>query len=125
MSTFFTFCHLAGPSLCPFFTGSTPTDIYLRFQSIFDQLNAPFALSQGWENATLIDMALSVVKSAIRLTLYDPINLFPPLASQLVAYETALKNLTIDGITAASMVGDLPSYDVELEEWLPAVVCSG
>jgi hypothetical protein len=50
------------------------------------------------------------------------------MALQLVAFEQALTNLTYEAIEAASNLGvvnvDVPGTVTELQEWLPAVVCS-
>ena len=51
------------------------------------------------------------------------------MAQQLVGFEAALKNPTIEAIGAASTLGvappvDVPGTEPQLSEWLPAVVCS-
>ncbi|TAQ83854.1 hypothetical protein B7494_g7815 [Chlorociboria aeruginascens] len=128
ISTFFTYCYVAGPSLCDFFTGDSAQDIQVRFENIFDQLNATYAVSQSWSNATVLTESLALVKSTIRLTAYTPIASFPILAAQLVAYESALTNLTLERIQAASSLGETTTNVTgtlpELAEWLPAVSCS-
>lgn len=43
LSIFFIYCNAAGPSICPFSTGTTPHDIYLRFENIVSGLNATYA----------------------------------------------------------------------------------
>lgn len=129
IASFLTYCHAAGLNLCPFYTGATVQDIRTRFENIFTPLNAIYAAEQNLANATLIMQSLEIIKSTIRLNAYSPIPSFPAMAQQLVGFETAIKNLTIEGITAASTLGVAPSVDVpgtqpELSEWLPAVVCS-
>lgn len=129
IAAFFTYCHAAGLPRCPFYTGFTVQDILARFGNIFIPLNASYAAAQDWDNATLILQSLEIIKSTIRTNAYSPITSFPAMAQQLVGFETAIKNLTIEGIIAASTLGVAPTVDIpgtqpELPEWLPAVVCS-
>lgn len=128
MASFFTYCHLAGPTLCPFYTGTTISDIATRFENLFTTLNATDAVAQNFNNATVIIEALQIIKGTIRQNVYTPITSFPAMAQQLVAYESVLKNLTIDGINAASELGvtnpDVPGTIPELQEYLPAVLCT-
>ena len=128
MASFFTYCHLAGPALCPFYTGDTVSDIAARFENLFTTLNANDAVAQSFNNATVIIEALQIIKATIQQNAYAPITSFPAMAQQLVAYESVLKNLTIDGINAASELGvvnpDVPGTTPELSEYLPAVLCT-
>jgi hypothetical protein len=129
IATFFTYCHLAGPSLCPFYTGTTAGDILIRFENIFIPLNATYAAAQNWTNATAIMQSLATIKSTVRANAYSPITLYPAMAQQLVGFESALKTLTVEAVEAASTLGVPPTINppgtvLELPEWLPAVVCS-
>jgi pimeloyl-ACP methyl ester carboxylesterase len=72
-STFFLYCNKAGPALCQLFTGSTPEDIYLRFEALVGQLNATYAESQGWTNASTLDFSSSHVASVLFEFTYRPI----------------------------------------------------
>ncbi|ESZ90954.1 hypothetical protein SBOR_8672 [Sclerotinia borealis F-4128] len=125
IDSFFTYCHLAGTSLCDFYTGNSSEDIRHRFENIFLPLNASYAFAQNWTNATTIQHSLESIKSTIRLTAYTPITSFPILATQLVAYEAALSNLTIAAIESASNIGTTTTNIIgtlpELPEWLPGV----
>lgn len=127
-NTFFEYCHLAGPKLCPFYTGKTAKDIAKRFENLFIPLNATLAAAQNWENATVISEALASMKANLRGFCYSPISLFPPLAQQLVAYESVIRNLTVEGIQTVSSIGInnsvIPGTVELLEEWQVGVVCS-
>jgi hypothetical protein len=61
-STFFLYRSLAGLLLCSFYTGTTNQDIYLRFESLVNQLNSTGAFQQNWVNATAIEFVLLGVK---------------------------------------------------------------
>ena len=128
MESFFTYCHLAGPKLCAFYTGTTISDIATRFENLFATLNAADAVARQLSNATLIVEALSIIKATIRQEVYTPITSFPAIAQQLVAYESVLKNLTIDGTNAASQLGVdntvIPGTVNQLPEWQTAVLCT-
>jgi pimeloyl-ACP methyl ester carboxylesterase len=128
MGSFFTYCHLAGPDLCAFYTGTAISDISIRFENLFTSLNATDAVARNFSNATLIVEVLTIMKTAIRPQMYTPITSFPILAQQLVAYESALQNLTLDAITAASQLGTdntpIPGVIDELPEWQSAVLCT-
>lgn len=128
MESFFTYCHLAGPKLCNFYTGTTVSDIAARFENLFVSLNATEAIAKKFSNASIIIEALFTIKSTIRQEIYEPITSFPALAKQLVAYESALKKLTIDGINAASQLGVhntvIPGTVSQLPEWQTAVLCT-
>ena len=97
-STFFTYCSLAGPALCPFYTGNTSHDIFVRFESIISRLNATNAIEQGWDNATAITIGLELLKLYSFSGSYTPITIFPQYAGILVLLEEAVKNLTIADI---------------------------
>ncbi|ATZ58189.1 hypothetical protein BCIN_16g00410 [Botrytis cinerea B05.10] len=127
IDSFFTYCHLAGPSLCDFYTGNSSKDIHTRFENIFLPLNASYAFAQNWTNATTIQESLESIKSTVRLTAYTPINSFPILATQLVAYEAALSNLTFSAIEAASSIGATTTNVLgtvpQLTEWFIGAFC--
>ncbi|KAF5871553.1 putative alpha beta-hydrolase protein [Botrytis fragariae] len=127
IDSFFTYCHFAGPSLCDFYTGNSSKDIRNRFENIFLPLNASYAFSQNWTNATTIQESLVSIKSTVRLTAYTPIDSFPILATQLVAYEVALSNLTLPAIEAASNIGATTANIIgtvpQLTEWFIGAFC--
>ncbi|KAH8588965.1 TAP-like protein-domain-containing protein [Bisporella sp. PMI_857] len=126
--SFFEYCYLAGPIACPFYIGSSAQDIHTRFANIFAQLNASHAISQNWANATLITQALALIKFTLKVDIYTPITYFPAMAQQLVGFESAIQNLTIEGIMAASTLGvpmaGVPGTVAPLDEWTIGVVCS-
>jgi hypothetical protein len=128
MESFFTYCHLAGPKLCDFYTGTTISDIAARFENLFVTLNATEAGAKKFSNASIIIEALANIKATIRQEINEPITFFPTIAKQLVAYESALQNLTIDGINAASQHGVhntvIPGTVDQLPEWQTAVLCT-
>ena len=94
-STFFIYCHLAGSSQCPFYTGSTAHDIYLRFETMISKLNSTYALEQGWLNASDIDNALQEFRSPFVFQgLYYPIRDFNYLAEGFATVEAGLMNPT-------------------------------
>lgn len=127
IDSFFTYCHLAGPSLCDFYTGNSSEDIRHRFENIFLPLNASYAFAQNWTNATTIQESLESIKSTVRLTAYTPIEYFPILATQLLAYEATLSNLTVVAIEAASNIGtttpNLAGTVPQLTEWFIGAFC--
>jgi alpha/beta hydrolase fold len=94
-STFFLYCHLAGPSQCPFYTGETAHDIYLRFEFMVSRLNSTYAMEQGWQNATEINTTLQRLKLYnILIALYEPTERFPYLGKAFAAVDAALTNST-------------------------------
>jgi pimeloyl-ACP methyl ester carboxylesterase len=97
-STFFLYCHLAGPSACPFYTGTTPHDIYLRFEAIVSQLNATQALEQNWDNATAIWIVLQGLKGVIFPATYHAVDDFPLIGELLPAVETLFPNITLEAV---------------------------
>jgi pimeloyl-ACP methyl ester carboxylesterase len=101
-ATFFIYCNLAGPTLCPFYTGSTPADIFVRFENIVGQLNATYAFSQGWANATTIELLLYGIKALLFSEVYDPITTFPTIGYVLPVVESLLPGITIPEIEALS-----------------------
>ncbi|TGO53047.1 hypothetical protein BOTNAR_0306g00100 [Botryotinia narcissicola] len=127
IDSFFSYCHLAGPSLCDFYTGNSSEDIRHRFENIFLPLNTSYAFAQNWTNATTIQQSLESIKSTVRLTAYTPIESFPILATQLVAYEATLSNLTVAAIEAASNIGTTTPYFTgtvpQLTEWFICAFC--
>lgn len=122
INSFFVYCHSAGPTLCPFYTGTTIRDISNRFENLFATL-----VSQSSKNASVITESLAVMKANLRGMVYYPISFFRPMAQQLVAYESVLRNLTYEGVEAVSSIGFEPSYTpgtIEArDEWQVGVIC--
>jgi pimeloyl-ACP methyl ester carboxylesterase len=125
ISTFFLYCSLAGPSSCAFATGSTPHDVYLRFENIVSRLNASQAIEQNWNNATAIELALIGLKQFAFTFTYNPIGNFPVMAQLLVALEAILPNLTIEGLQELEKLsGATPSGITVDQLWGRAIRCS-
>ena len=128
LSTFFAYCHLAGPSTCSYYTGTTSADIYHRFEKTFTHLDA----RQNVTNAQIIELALEAFKEFISLATYYPIAFFPLLSDVLVSFETALTNLTVESLEGiATQIQEalltLKGVPIDLppqQEWYPAVACS-
>ncbi|KUJ07981.1 alpha/beta-hydrolase [Mollisia scopiformis] len=110
-STFFIYCFLAGDA-CPYFTGSSPYDVYLRFADTVSKLDVDHAFSHGWQNATDLYLLLEDVKLTLFEGIYSAIENFPTMAQTLVMVEQALKNLT-----SAS----LGTFETYVNSYLPIV----
>jgi hypothetical protein len=125
-STFFLYCNLAGPALCPFYTGTTPQDIYVRFETLVNKLNATDAFQQGWTNATAISIALEGVKSVLFTLSYNPIGTFPTIAELLVIIENLTKDLTLVAVEAlAEQLGININASLTVSDlWGSAVSCT-
>jgi len=124
-STFFLYCSLAGPPNCAFATGSTPHDVYLRFENIISRLNASYAIEQGWSNATAIDAALIGLKSFAFSFNYKPIVYFPLVAELLVQLEAILPNLTLSALENLQESAGASSGAVTVDSlWERAIRCS-
>jgi hypothetical protein len=125
-STFFLYCNLAGPALCPFYTGTTPQDTYLRFETLVNKLNAIYAFQQGWTNATAISIVLQAGKSVLFTFSYDPINTFPTIAEILVIIENLTKDLTLVAVEAlAEQLGININASLTVSDlWGPGVTCA-
>jgi pimeloyl-ACP methyl ester carboxylesterase len=98
VSTFFVYCHLAGPSACSYYTGTSAADIFERFEKTFTQLDARHAAAQNLTNAPILEAALESLKEFVSLATYYPIGLFPILSDVLLSFETALSNLTVEAL---------------------------
>ncbi|KAJ4372202.1 hypothetical protein N0V83_003976 [Neocucurbitaria cava] len=86
MHSFYTFCHHAGPEVCPLATANgTSSDVEARFQKIVQSLyHKPLILNspQGPEILTFSDVKL-LIFSAV----YQPMGSFPLIARLLAAIE--------------------------------------
>jgi hypothetical protein len=108
-STFFLYCNKAGPALCPLFIGSTPEDIFLRFEALVGQLNATYAESQSWANVSTLDFSSSYVASVLFEFTYRPIAEFPLLAESLVNLEGVIANNLTEDSLISWLIQTLPS----------------
>jgi len=125
---FFEYCFQAGPALCTFHIGTSSKDIKRRFLDLFANFQVGQAYAKKWDNSTLLDDSLGSIMSIIRPMTYTPVTGFPKLAQTLIAYENALKNLTLDNIEAAGQIAapvqaDIPGHKPDLSEWTFAVLC--
>lgn len=89
--TFFIYCHAAGPSVCPYYTGNSARDIFNRFQASYVQLDARHAAAQNQTNATVIEQALLIMQEALLSSVYSPIVAYPYVGPALLALEQALQ----------------------------------
>ncbi|KAG4431992.1 hypothetical protein IFR05_012520 [Cadophora sp. M221] len=110
-STFFVYCHHAGPVLCPFHTGNSPRDIYNLFESLFVALNFTHATRQGWENATEMMAVIQFLQSGIGRAVYDPVEYFPTIGTGLVVVDTLVKasNLSSSAVLEIFFAFSTPS----------------
>jgi hypothetical protein len=124
-STYFVYCHLAGPTVCPYATGTSAYDIFSRFEQTVRRLDITEAEKQGWANATVISLLLEGLKQFAYSGAYAPINAFPTLAPVLLFMETASQNATeatvqqFEKLTGGGITIALGSI-----EWTRAVGCS-
>ena len=126
LAAFFIYCHEAGPDACSYDTGSTPKDLYDRFNSSFAQLEARKAAAEGWSNATEIESALLTLKVAILTYIVRPLDNFGWFPGALEGLETALEaqNLTAWTQQLQTIVGDpTPAGSVD-SQWQLGVQCS-
>lgn len=125
-STFFLFCHLAGASACSFYTGTTPHDIYLRFEAIANQLNATQALQQNWANATATWIVLQAMKGLAYKSAYHAIDQFPLISELLTTAETLLLNLTLEAVEYVEMLEPInPNPPLTVNDtWSTGVSCA-
>ena len=125
LAAFFIYCHEAGPQVCSYDTGSTPKDVYDRFNSSFVQLEARKAAVEKWSNATEIESALLTLKIAILTYINRPLDNFGWFPGALQGLETAIaaQNLTAWTQQLQTIVGDPtpPSMD---SQWQVGVQCS-
>ncbi|KAH8671705.1 hypothetical protein BX600DRAFT_538138 [Xylariales sp. PMI_506] len=126
IAAFFVYCHAAGPSTCSYYTGSTPKDIYDRFNASFYQLDAQKAADEGWDNATNIETALTSLKVGLLTVADEPLEWFEELPQVLLDLESALavQNISawIDEANALFGVTG-PSGDY-MPEWTLGVQCA-
>jgi pimeloyl-ACP methyl ester carboxylesterase len=95
-STFFLYCNLAGPSQCPFYTGSTPYDIFLRFENMMNRFNRSDPLELVPANKSSPQTIRQGLRNAMHSYSYRPLQYFPIVANGLVASENISMNVTWD-----------------------------
>lgn len=86
MSSFHTYCSAAGPILCDFHTGTTPTHVSSRLSSLLTTLKRqPLPVFDAPTGAEII--TYSDVKSMLFRALYKPLYSFPKIAKILADLE--------------------------------------
>lgn len=124
-SAYFVYCHLAGPEVCPYFTGTSAYHIFDRFRKTVDRLDVMKAEEQGWDNATAVSLALEGLKQFAHNVAYEPISAFPALAPVLLFMESASQNISMDSIQQLeSLIGQNITIALGGIEWTRAVACS-
>lgn len=125
LAAFFIWCYESGSSQCSFYAGSSPKDIYERFNQSFVQLDAQTAAAEAWSNATDIDSALLVLKVGL-LTMADhPFEYFSVLPDVLVDLENALAVRNISAWTSqAEAIFGTPGVEGANAQWGIGVQCS-
>ncbi|KAE9364499.1 hypothetical protein N431DRAFT_355505 [Stipitochalara longipes BDJ] len=124
-STYFVYCHLAGPTVCPYYTGTSAYDIFNRFEQTVKRLDVTEAEKQGWANATAISLLLEGLKQFAHNVAYEPINAFSALAPVLLFMETASHNATMASVEQfESATGGNITIALGSIEWTRAVACS-
>lgn len=123
IAAFFIYCHEAGPSECAYYTGSTPKDIYDRFNQSFVQLDARKADAAGWSNATELEAALVALKVGLLTVADAPLSYFTSLPQILLDLETAIaaQNIT-SWVQETQAIYGMGGYD--MPEWNSGVMCS-
>lgn len=131
ISTFFLYCNIAGPLLCDFYTGTSPLDIQIRFETLLSNFNSTEAQALNWANVSDIGISLAIIKEVILdPAAYSPISGFPVLALRLVAFETIINTGTfsVANISAASILNatvvDIPGVQTVLGGGQLGVQCS-
>ncbi|EMR71946.1 putative alpha beta hydrolase fold family protein [Eutypa lata UCREL1] len=122
IASFFIYCHEAGQSECPYYTGSTPGDIHDRFNRSFAQLDARKAEAEGWSNATDIEAALLILKIGLLAVADTPLSLFSVLPEVLLDLESAI--YTQDISTWVEQATEVFGATYENPEWSLGVLCS-
>ncbi|KAK7743733.1 hypothetical protein SLS62_010464 [Diatrype stigma] len=122
IASFFIYCHEAGLSECPYYIGSTPRDIYERFNRSFTQLDPRKAVAEGWSNATDIEAALLILKIGLLSVADMPLSYFNVLPDVLLDLESAISTQNISTWVGQAMAVFGTSYDNP--EWTLGVLCS-
>ncbi|KAE9381133.1 alpha/beta-hydrolase, partial [Stipitochalara longipes BDJ] len=120
-SSFFVYCYAAGAEVCPYFTGSSAFDVYLRFTKTIAKLDVETALHQGWQNATDLSQVLLYLKDSLATYAYAPIPRFTTAAQVLLQVEQVLSNMTASSLAPiSSAIADVLPIVGEA----PAVMCA-
>ncbi|TVY85210.1 putative hydrolase [Lachnellula suecica] len=126
IAAFFIYCHEAGPSECVYYTGSTPKDIYERFNASFIQLDPRKAEAENWSNATDLEAALLTLKVALLTVVVEPLSYFTLLPQVLLNLESALsaQDLAPWVSQVQAITGDPGPANDANPEWRLGTMCS-
>ncbi|TVY94225.1 putative hydrolase, partial [Lachnellula willkommii] len=126
IAAFFVYCHEAGLAKCAYYTGSTPKDIYERFNASFVQLDPRKAEAENWSNATDLGAALLVFKVAMLAVVDEPISEFSLLPQVLLDLESAISAQDVTQWTSQmqAIYGDPNTAGDQAPEWTSGVLCS-
>ncbi|KAL2075023.1 hypothetical protein VTL71DRAFT_8803 [Oculimacula yallundae] len=102
MDSFYTFCHLAGPETCHFYS-SSPEAIQTRVSTLLENIKKhPIIVPASSSHPRPEIISYSKLQRLITSALYRPLIMFPPLASVLSSLETGegfpFLNLTSQGL---------------------------
>jgi pimeloyl-ACP methyl ester carboxylesterase len=123
IASFFIYCHEAGPAECPYYTGSTPKDIYQRFNQSFAQLDPRKAEAENWSNATDLEATLLALKVGLLAAAVSPLSYFGLLSDVLLDLESAISTQDTGTwvVQAKTIFGET---DSENPQWSLGVLCS-
>jgi pimeloyl-ACP methyl ester carboxylesterase len=124
--SFFIYCHEAGLSKCSYYAGSTPKDIYERFNRSFVQLDPRRAEAENWSNATDLEAALLTLKVALLSAADAPFSYFSLFPNILLNLETAISAQDINPWVKqlTTIFGEPSLTSDENPEWSLGVLCS-
>lgn len=125
-ATFFLYCHAAGPSECSYYTGSTPKDIYNRFNQSFVQIDPRKAEAENWSNATELESALLELKVGILTAADAPFSYFILLPQVLLDLENAIlaQNISAWTTRVSAIFGTATPMGYSNPEYGLGVQCS-
>ncbi|KAK4231079.1 TAP-like protein-domain-containing protein [Podospora fimiseda] len=87
MSSFYHFCHLAGPLRCAFYS-ETPSLIETRLTSLLEKIRlSPIPIEYNISPSTPQLITYTSLKLMLSTSLYQPVLRFPPVAEVLAALE--------------------------------------
>jgi pimeloyl-ACP methyl ester carboxylesterase len=126
IAAFFIYCYTAGPSDCPYYTGSTPKDIFDRFNSSLVQLDPRKAEVQNWANATDLEEALLALKVELLTAADAPFSHFSTLPNILLNLESAISAQDVAPWTQqlVAVIGNPNPTEADHIEWTLGVMCS-
>ncbi|KAI1428171.1 TAP-like protein-domain-containing protein [Xylaria sp. FL1777] len=118
IASFFIYCYEIGSSQCSFYSGSSPVDMFNRFNESFVKLDPQRAKAENWANATDLEAALLTLKTTFYDSVASPILAFSSLSDALVALEQAIAIQDVAAWTeqVVALIGDPnPAGDANAE----------